>query len=433
MQSRLIGRASVSLISIGIIILFMTVSLGRLFPTTIIMAQVKPDNANAIRIAVFDTQRNSSFRLDLPTSLKNTGTFSDDGRWLILPTENFQFMVWNMLTGQIITFPENYSDCVVLDGWDWIDNDQKVLFQCRHHDGIFMMGGVHVVDIADGTFYPVYYRQNDQISSLVVSPDEKSFLVFDNGWHRVDIDNLATQAIISNERYFFLILWFPDNQALLGLTSTTIEYYHFDALKWDILFENKNYQQVQISPDGNHIALLSDDNPPQVEIFHLASQTRTAIQSEDYSLANAVFIAWSPDSQFLYIRVAPYNSKESNRYYLVRPDNGFITPLAENLTINPIWSPDKRLVSYYTFSPTNTSPPRLYVMDVAHYLADGGRPEPIITYATGVQWSQNNADIAFIYYHPDMKNRAIGFYSLDGNMRFLTGENENAISFTFLR
>lgn len=227
MQSRLILRTSVSLIGLGIIMLVIAVNMGRLLPTTIIMAQVEQDNADAIRIGVFDTQRNSSFRLDLPTSLKNTGTFSDNGRWLILPTENFQFIVWNMLTGQIITFPEDYSDCVVLDDWDWIDNDQKVLFQCRHHDGIFMVGGVHVVDIADETFYPVYYRQNDQITSLVVSPDEKSFLVFDNGWHRVDIDNLATQAITSNERYFFLILWFPDNQSILGFTNTTLEYYRF--------------------------------------------------------------------------------------------------------------------------------------------------------------------------------------------------------------
>ena len=179
--------------------------------------------------------------------------------------------------------------------------------------------------------------------------------------------------------------------------------------------------------------MLSTDKPPLIQTFHIPTKRIITIHSDDYSLNNAVFIAWSPDSQFLYIRIAPYNSKESNRYYLARPDNSFIIPLAENLTINPIWSPDNHMVSYYTFSPTETPSPRLYVMDVADYLADGVHPDPIISYATGVQWSPDGDAIAFIHYHPDRRNRAIGFYSLDGNMRFLTGEDENVISFTFLR
>lgn len=434
MQIRLIIRASLGLIAIGIIMVIMVVNLGRLFPTTIIIAQVQHDDTDAIRIAVFDTQRNLSFRLGLPMSLKNTGTFSDNGRWLILPTHNFQFIVWDILTGYIITFPETYTDCAVLDGWDWIDNDQKVLFQCRHHDGNFMVGGVHVLDIANETFYPVYYQQNDQITSLVVSPDEKSFLVFDSQWHRVDIENLATQAITTQGRYFFLMMWFPDNQALLGFSNTTLEYYRFDSPKWDVLFGDNPYQQVRISPDGNHIALLSNKNPPQIEVFHLSSQTLTCIYSDEYSFDNAVFIAWSPDSQYLYIRVAPYNQTESNRYYLARPDNSFITPLAQNLTINPIWSPDNRLVSYYTHALDQSSSPYLYVMDVAQYIADGIHPDPIISYATSVQWSPHSDAIGFIHNHPDMKNRAIGFYSIvNDDIHFLTPEDESVYAFTFLR
>lgn len=434
MQLRLIIRASISLIGIGITLLIITVNLGRLFPTTVIIAQVQQDHTDAIRIAVFDTQRNQSFRLSLPTTLKNTGTFSDNGRWLILPTQNFQFIVWDILRGHIITFPEDYEDCVVLDGWEWVDNDQKVLFQCRHHDGIFMVGGVHVVDIPNETFYPVYYRQNDQISSLVVSPNKKSFLVFDKGWHRVDIDTLITQEIPNKGRYFFLMRWFPDNQSILGFTNTTLEYYHFGSSEWDVLFDDNHERQASISPDGAWIALLSTDKPPLIQTLHISTRHITTIQSADYSLANAVHVGWSPDSQYVYIRVAPYNSKESNRYYLARPDNTFITPLGQNLTVAPIWSPDNRMVSYYTFSPSDTSSPRLYVVDTAQYLTDGIHPEPIISYATGVQWSPDSDAIAFIHYHPDMKNRAIGFYSItndDGH--FLTHKDETVYVFTFLR
>lgn len=432
MQIKLVLRACISLLWLITMMVVVGISIGQLFPTTVIVAQTKSGHADTIGLAVFDVNRNVSVHLRSPLLRQQTGTFSGDGRLMIIPTNDFQFVVWDIFAGRVITFPENYRDCAVLDDWRWLDDDQKVLFQCRHHDGYFMMGGVHILNIEDGNFYPVYYRQNNHTSSLIISPDEQSFLIFDNGWHRVDIHTRTTTEIPTKERYFYLMAWLPDNQALIGFTNNTLEYYDFASSTWDILFDDNHERQVSISPNGEWIATLSDEKPPVIQTLHVPTRRITTIHSNRYRLDRAVYVGWSTDSQYLQIRVAPYRHRESNRYYLVHPANQFITPLAENLTVNPIWSPNERMVSYYTFNLSASSTPQLYILDMTQYLTDGVAPEPIISYATGVKWSHNSTDIAFIHYHPDMRYRALGFYNPQRGVRLLSRADENVLAFTFV-
>lgn len=432
MQIKLVLRACISLLFISTIIVLMVINIGPLFPTTVIVAQTKSGHADTIGLAVFDLNRNVSFHLRSPLLRQQTGTFSGDGRRMIIPTQDFQFVVWDIFTGRVITFPENYRDCAVSDDWHWLDDDRKVLFQCRHQDGDLIMDEVHVLSVEDGNFYPVYYRQNNYTSSLIISSDEQSFLIFDNGWHRVDIRTRTTTEIPTKGRYFHRMAWLPDNQALIGLTNSTLEYYDFASSTWDILFDDNHERQVSISPNGEWIATLSDEKPPVIQTLHVQTRRITTIHSKRYRLDNAVYVGWSADSQYLQIRVAPYWYRESNRYYLVHPENHFITPLAENLTVNPIWSPDTRMVSYYTFNLSASSTPQLYILDMTQYLTDGVAPEPIISYATGVKWSQNSTDIAFIHYHPDMRYRALGFYNPQHGVRLLSHADENVLAFTFV-
>jgi Tol biopolymer transport system component len=100
-----------------------------------------------------------------------------------------------------------------------------------------------------------------------------------------------------------------------------------------------------VSPDGSHICFTVRKGERQHLYLMTAEGTGIRPLAESLDVRDAV--SWSPDGKFL---VASVDEGAGGRIYKIPVQDGAPERLVEEISYNPVWSPDGRLILYY-FAP----------------------------------------------------------------------------------
>lgn len=403
--------------------------IGNAHPTTHILAQTYMYDRDSQSLLILDVHRNLPIKLDFPVPVLGNITVSQDGRRLLLPTGTFHqpyFTLWEVESGRIVNLPHIYKTCSARN-WRWLSDNRHVLFECRDNPQNASIGGLYIVDFETDAVYQLF-REPTVFTTYHWSPDTRRIAINDDGQvHVMNIDGTGYMNITPKGRRFDAIGWRSDGEVLFLRGVRSVEQYTFATGKLELLLDNfASTHSPALSPDGEWIALISNERRPRAFAFHIASQQLYLLETRDIKINPVDWVGWSPDSQWVVI-LTLLNTRDKNRYYLARPDASVVMELGNNLEAPPIWASDNVRIAYEiydTLGPTYYS--EVVVWDLASFLP----PQTIMRDTHSPQWSPNGDGLAFIYY-PQWQR--LVYQNRAGERRFLTDEHISVLGFTFVR
>lgn len=426
--TRLFRLSLVLTILLGMIC-FGALAIGVSNPTTRIIAQIYSYEKDSQHTAIIDVNRNLPIRISFPIESNGNISLSNNGQRIILPTNALNqatFSVWDVVTGHVVNLPQDYVNCSAT-AWRWLADNQHVLFQCRNNPLDGTIGGMYTLDFETGLVY-LLYNQPTVIGEAQWSPDVTRVGINDEG--RVHIvgmkgDNFMT--ITPQGRRFTFIAWENEGESVLLRGVNTIERYTFATGELTVMLDDFETSITPVlSPDGDWLALVNNDRRPRAYGLNLNTGESYRLETEDVKINNAVWVGWSPDSQWVMIRTT-LESLEGNVYYLARPDASVVLQLARNIESIPVWSTDGARIGYSIYDEMgNTYYAELVVWDLSSFLP----AQVVMEYAQSPVWSPDDDGLAFIHYPQPQQ---LGYMQKNGEIRFLTDDTESVVGFAFVK
>jgi Tol biopolymer transport system component len=424
MMIRIIVRlAIVILLPIGIVCV-VAVAIGALLPTKLILAEVYFYSQQIEKLMLIDINRKLPVYYPLPTEYRSPFNPSPDGRRVIVffGTAQQQIMVWDIFTGRRVSLSDIRPNCLAVSA-TWLRDSRHLTFSCQTNIQGGMMGGIHLLDFETGAVN-LFYSQSQLLHDSQWSPDLTRIGINVNDTVRVVSADGTQELFLTPPNVWQRFLgWSADAESVLVYGQNTIQRYTFATDTWEMLVSDMTITyRPALSPDGRWVAFVSGLRNGRAYAFNLHTLELIPLTSPEIDIVGVDIVAWSPDSQWLVVRVLDGSRSPQ---YLAKPDTSEIRLIGNDITDLPIWSPDATRMMY-----------RVAEWDGKEfhtYIVIWDMPsdaQTVIPITQLPQWSPDGDRVAFVQY--DNGDQAL-YVAENGTIHRLTGADLYVSRIIFVR
>ncbi len=421
----IVRLAIVILLPIGILCA-VAVAVGALLPTQLILAQVHVHSQQSDKLMLMDINRKLPVYYDLPAEYRAPFNPSLDGRRVIIVygTGQQQAMVWDIFTGRRVYLSDTRPNCLVV-GATWLRDSRHLIFSCQTNIQGGMMGGINLLDFETGAVN-LFYSQSQVVLDSQWSPDLTRIGIDVNDRVRVvSADGTQELFLTPPNVWQRFLAWSADAESVLVYGLNTIQRYTFATDTWETLLVGFNITQRPIlSPDGRWIAIIAGLRNARAYAFNLLTLELIPLTSPEIDIVGVDLLTWSPDSQWLMIRML---DGRLNPQYIAKPNASDIRLIANNISVSdlPQWSPNATRMMYrITEWDGKDFQVYLVVWDIP------SDAQTIIPLTQLPQWSPDGDRVAFVQY--DNGDQTL-YLADNGTIHRLTGADLYVSRFIFTR
>ena len=287
------------------------------------------------------------------------------------------------------------------------------------------MGGINLLDFETGAVN-LFYSQSQVVLDSQWSPDLTRIGIDVNDRVRVvSADGTQELFLTPPNVWQRFLAWSADAESVLVYGLNTIQRYTFATDTWETLLVGFNITQRPIlSPDGRWIAIIAGLRNARAYAFNLLTLELIPLTSPEIDIVGVDLLTWSPDSQWLMIRML---DGRLNPQYIAKPNASDIRLIANNISVSdlPQWSPNATRMMYrITEWDGKDFQVYLVVWDIP------SDAQTIIPLTQLPQWSPDGDRVAFVQY--DNGDQTL-YLADNGTIHRLTGADLYVSRFIFTR
>ncbi len=179
--------------------------------------------------------------------------------------------------------------------------------------------------------------------------------------YRMNLSRHIIAAVTLNHGNNFLPAWSPDGQHIAYISDRNGNYtlYVTDAVGHNtrrLIQNDSNQYDPYWSPDGRQIAYVNEKGGyGEIMVYDTATGTSESVTDSYRTHVNPI---WYPDGNSITF-VSDLDQRWNTKIYTVDLKSRLITPIRVGSAVNPIWSPDGRYLLYTS----GYEKPNLYIWD----------------------------------------------------------------------